>query len=186
PTATNSSTPDSPPPRPGNSSPASPPTNTTTSRSKTTSRAAPMREPDDPITQLAAAAAHLHELYSALAHAGFTEQQALYLVGQLVISAAARETTYPSNNRIAGPAGPAHPREVTGGGHQAHLARRTPPPRQVGPIHPPRRRRHTLSAHPPAGHAHPSRRLPHGRQRHPPSRRPRRHHPPPRTRHAQH
>jgi len=52
-----------------------------------------MREPDDPITQLAAAAAHLHELYSALAHAGFTEQQALYLAGQLVISAAARETT---------------------------------------------------------------------------------------------
>ncbi len=47
-----------------------------------------MREPDDPITQLAAAAAHLHELYCAYVQAGFSEQQALYLVGQIVASAA--------------------------------------------------------------------------------------------------
>lgn len=41
-----------------------------------------MGEPDDPITQLAAAAVGMHELFISFVAAGFTEQQALYLVGQ--------------------------------------------------------------------------------------------------------
>lgn len=41
-----------------------------------------MPEPDDPITQLAAAAVQLHELYASFVAAGFSESQALYLVGQ--------------------------------------------------------------------------------------------------------
>ncbi|MGI5274856.1 hypothetical protein ACQEUU_37385 [Nonomuraea sp. CA-218870] len=41
-----------------------------------------MPEPEDPITQLAAGAAQLHELYASFVAAGFTESQALYLVGQ--------------------------------------------------------------------------------------------------------
>jgi hypothetical protein len=39
-----------------------------------------MPEPQDPITQLAAAAVQLHELYEAYLSAGFTEAQALELV----------------------------------------------------------------------------------------------------------
>ena len=41
-----------------------------------------MSDPEDPITQLAAAAVSLHELYESFAGAGFNENQALYLVGQ--------------------------------------------------------------------------------------------------------
>lgn len=46
-----------------------------------------MPEPEDPITQLAQAAASQHELFMAYVAAGFTESQAIYLVGQLVTSA---------------------------------------------------------------------------------------------------
>lgn len=38
-----------------------------------------MADPEDPITQLAAAAAQLHELYTAYRDAGFTEAQAFEL-----------------------------------------------------------------------------------------------------------
>ncbi len=38
-----------------------------------------MSEPEDPITQLAAAAAQLHELYESYVTAGFTEDQAFDL-----------------------------------------------------------------------------------------------------------
>jgi hypothetical protein len=41
-----------------------------------------MPEPDDPITQLAAAAVGMHELFISFVAAGFSESQALYLVGQ--------------------------------------------------------------------------------------------------------
>jgi hypothetical protein len=40
--------------------------------------------PPDPITILGEAAAQLHELYCSYIGAGFTEQQALYLVGQII------------------------------------------------------------------------------------------------------
>ncbi len=43
-----------------------------------------MPEPEDPITQLAQAAASLHELFTSYVSAGFTKSQALYLVGQIV------------------------------------------------------------------------------------------------------
>lgn len=46
-----------------------------------------MPEPEDPITQLAQAAASLHELFTAYVAAGFTENQALYLVGQIIANA---------------------------------------------------------------------------------------------------
>ncbi|GAA2803056.1 hypothetical protein [Streptomyces showdoensis] len=39
-----------------------------------------MADPEDPITQLAAAAAQLHELYLAYVNAGFSELQAFELV----------------------------------------------------------------------------------------------------------
>lgn len=39
-----------------------------------------MPEPEDPITQLAAAAVQLHELYNSYIAAGFTDQQAFDLV----------------------------------------------------------------------------------------------------------
>lgn len=48
-----------------------------------------MPDPEDPITQLAAAAVSLHELYTAYVGAGFNEHQALYLVGQ-ILSASVR------------------------------------------------------------------------------------------------
>ena len=41
-----------------------------------------MTEPEDPITQLATAAVSLHELYLSFSGAGFSEHQALDLVGQ--------------------------------------------------------------------------------------------------------
>lgn len=41
-------------------------------------------EPSDPITELAQAAMQLHELFTAYVEAGFTEQQALYLVGKIM------------------------------------------------------------------------------------------------------
>lgn len=44
----------------------------------------------DPISPLAMAAAQAHELYTTLVGSGFTEQQALYLVGQILASAAGR------------------------------------------------------------------------------------------------
>ncbi|MEV8637779.1 hypothetical protein AB0395_39645 [Streptosporangium sp. NPDC051023] len=43
-----------------------------------------MSEPEDPITQLAQGAAQLHELFMAYVNAGFTESQALYLIGQMI------------------------------------------------------------------------------------------------------
>lgn len=45
--------------------------------------------PADPVTSLAEGAAQLHELFVAYLEAGFTERQALYLLGQ-VIQASAR------------------------------------------------------------------------------------------------
>lgn len=40
--------------------------------------------PQDPLTGLAQAAAAIHEMFTAYVDAGFTEQQALYLVGRIV------------------------------------------------------------------------------------------------------
>ncbi|MCW2915520.1 MAG: hypothetical protein JWN52_3588 [Actinomycetia bacterium] len=40
--------------------------------------------PNDPVSALAEGAAQLHELYLAFISAGFTESQALYLVGQQI------------------------------------------------------------------------------------------------------
>lgn len=40
--------------------------------------------PNDPVSALAEGAAQMHELFSSYVNAGFTEQQALYLVGQLL------------------------------------------------------------------------------------------------------
>lgn len=47
-----------------------------------------MNEPSDPITELAAAAVQLHELYEALVAAGFTEDQALDLVRSTMLGGA--------------------------------------------------------------------------------------------------
>lgn len=46
-----------------------------------------MPDPEDPITELATAAVSLHELFTAYVGAGFTENQAIYLVGQLIANA---------------------------------------------------------------------------------------------------
>ncbi len=46
-----------------------------------------MPEPTDPITQLGEAAAQSHELFTSYLNAGFSESQALYLVGQIITSA---------------------------------------------------------------------------------------------------
>lgn len=46
-----------------------------------------MSDPEDPITQLAVAAASAHEMFTSYVAAGFTEAQALYLVGQILASA---------------------------------------------------------------------------------------------------
>jgi hypothetical protein len=43
-----------------------------------------MSQPPDPLTVLAEAAAQLHEMFISYVRAGFTEQQALYLVGQVI------------------------------------------------------------------------------------------------------
>lgn len=40
--------------------------------------------PADPVTSLAEGAAQLHELFVAYLNAGFTESQALYLLGQII------------------------------------------------------------------------------------------------------
>lgn len=45
-----------------------------------------MPEPASPITQLAAGAAQLHEVYLAYRNAGFTEQQAFDLVRALLVA----------------------------------------------------------------------------------------------------
>ncbi|MER6601210.1 MULTISPECIES: hypothetical protein [Streptomyces] len=45
-----------------------------------------MPEPTDPITVLAAAAVHLHEMHQAYVEAGFTEQQALELVKAVIVA----------------------------------------------------------------------------------------------------
>lgn len=44
-----------------------------------------MGEPEDPITELAAAAAQLHELYTAYIAAGFTEPQAFELTKTVML-----------------------------------------------------------------------------------------------------
>ncbi|MEU6725485.1 hypothetical protein ABZ917_17400 [Nonomuraea wenchangensis] len=49
-----------------------------------------MPDPEDPITQLAAAAVSLHELYTSFIAAGFSESQALYLVGQALTTSIGR------------------------------------------------------------------------------------------------
>jgi hypothetical protein len=41
-------------------------------------------DPQDPMTALAAATASVHELYLAYQHAGFTQPEALYLIGVLL------------------------------------------------------------------------------------------------------
>jgi hypothetical protein len=45
-----------------------------------------MSQPNDPMTALMEAASMTHEMFKSYINAGFTEQQALYLVSQLVIS----------------------------------------------------------------------------------------------------
>lgn len=40
--------------------------------------------PGDPISDLAQSAAQMHELFTAYLDAGFNEQQALYLLGQII------------------------------------------------------------------------------------------------------
>jgi hypothetical protein len=50
--------------------------------------------PADPVTVLAAGAAQAHELFTAWVDAGFTDRQALYLLGQ-VMAAAARGPAEP-------------------------------------------------------------------------------------------
>jgi len=44
-----------------------------------------MGDPEDPITELAAAAAQLHELYTAYIDAGFTEPQAFDLIKTVML-----------------------------------------------------------------------------------------------------
>ena len=41
-------------------------------------------DPVDPLTELAQAAAQLHEAFCSYVDAGFTEQQALYLIGKIM------------------------------------------------------------------------------------------------------
>lgn len=43
-----------------------------------------MPDPEDPITLLAEGAAQLHELFLAYLNAGFSEGQALFLLGQML------------------------------------------------------------------------------------------------------
>jgi hypothetical protein len=43
---------------------------------------------DDPLTELGQAAVQLHELFCSYVAAGFTEQQALYLIGKLISGSA--------------------------------------------------------------------------------------------------
>jgi hypothetical protein len=44
--------------------------------------------PADPVTVLAAGAAQAHELFTAWVDAGFTDRQALYLLGHVMAAAA--------------------------------------------------------------------------------------------------
>jgi hypothetical protein len=46
-----------------------------------------MPDPEDPITALAQSAVGAHEMFIAFVGAGFTDSQALYLVGQVMVSA---------------------------------------------------------------------------------------------------
>jgi hypothetical protein len=46
-----------------------------------------MSDPQDPMTQLAEGAASTHELFLSYVGAGFSENQALYLVAQFVTAA---------------------------------------------------------------------------------------------------
>jgi hypothetical protein len=41
-------------------------------------------QPQDPVTPLAESATQMHEMYTSLLQAGFSAQQALYLVGQVI------------------------------------------------------------------------------------------------------
>ncbi|SDL27970.1 hypothetical protein SAMN05421806_12536 [Streptomyces indicus] len=45
-----------------------------------------MPQPEDPITQLAAAAVQLHEAYLAYVNAGFTEDQAFELTKAILVA----------------------------------------------------------------------------------------------------
>ena len=49
-------------------------------------------DPVDPMTVLREAAVQTHELFKTYLDAGFTEQQALYLVGQMIRGAAQQGT----------------------------------------------------------------------------------------------
>jgi hypothetical protein len=49
-----------------------------------------MSAPQDPMTALAEGAAHLHEIFLAYVNAGFTEAQALHLVGQVLAASFGR------------------------------------------------------------------------------------------------
>lgn len=51
-----------------------------------------MTDPSDPITELAAAAAQLHEVYLAYIEAGFTEPQAFDLVKTILASSLGGQT----------------------------------------------------------------------------------------------
>ncbi|MHC3450747.1 hypothetical protein [Streptomyces prasinus] len=51
-----------------------------------------MTEPEDPITQLAAAAVQLHELYDSYIEAGFTEAQAFELTKATLIASISRKS----------------------------------------------------------------------------------------------
>jgi hypothetical protein len=42
------------------------------------------KTPDDPVSALLAAAAAAHELFTTFVTSGFTDKQALYLVGQIL------------------------------------------------------------------------------------------------------
>ena len=43
-------------------------------------------EPNDPLTLLRQAAVQMHEMFKTYVEAGFTDHQALYLVGQMIQS----------------------------------------------------------------------------------------------------
>lgn len=45
-----------------------------------------MGDPEDPLTELAAGAAQVHEMYLAYIQAGFTEQQAFELTKSILIA----------------------------------------------------------------------------------------------------
>jgi hypothetical protein len=49
------------------------------------------QKPEDPMTAMAEMAVSLHEIFLAYVAAGFTQSQALYLVGQMVREATAQQ-----------------------------------------------------------------------------------------------